>query len=548
MKKLYKPILVSLCALVFVVLMNCASTASNASSGTSGPLFTGSGGEGMRLGILVPQSQGLNESQAYLPSMVQGVLVSNMSKYSAISVLDRVALDRVITETLDPTYADNFDIVRLGHVAQVGYMMTGNIIRTSSGYSMQINVTDTTPNANTIASYSGTCSVAELDNHSAIGRASLELLTQMGVELTGAARTELGRASSREAITAQTALAQGITAQRSGQTVEAISYYFNASALETTATEALSRLSQATTTIATGSLGTQVRNDIQQRNEWIKLIDETKKFFKDNLPYTLAELYYNPRLDLASINYDRETVNLTFPVQVRLNRERAAALEKIVSDISNGLERTGRRQQWGIEAAVDPFAFFYVFDFDLVNENGKVISTATTPNAIILHYNGRPSGKTSLYSYINLEYYVNFIVVRRDYLPSTTFRNYASYMYGRFTRDGGVTNDSGYIRFFFDVVGSLSGADISRLAEINRSELAKITSNYTDYTDIITRNAGWESKPFFTVKASDISDTLSIRLKNINAYQTDFSRGRDGARINFIRSGNNILPVRAENF
>ena len=64
----------------------------------------------MSLGILVPEGRGLNADQAYLPTMVQGVLVANFSKYSAISVLDRVSLDRVISETLDPTYVDNFDL------------------------------------------------------------------------------------------------------------------------------------------------------------------------------------------------------------------------------------------------------------------------------------------------------------------------------------------------------------------------------------------------------------------------------------------------------
>jgi len=120
---------------------------------TASQYWTGNGGRGMRLGILVPHSQGLTENQGYLPTLIQGVLVSDISKYSAISVLDRVSLDRVITETLDLTYEDDLDIVRLGRVAQVGYMMTGNIIKTSTGFSLQINVTDTTPQANTIASY-----------------------------------------------------------------------------------------------------------------------------------------------------------------------------------------------------------------------------------------------------------------------------------------------------------------------------------------------------------------------------------------------------------
>ena len=117
--------------------------------------WAGDGRSGMSLGIRVPDSQGLGTEQSYIPAMVQGVLVSNIKKYSAISVLDRVSLDRVITETLDPTYEDNFDIVSLGHVTHVDYWMTGSIIRSSTGYTLQINVTDTTPNARTIASFSG---------------------------------------------------------------------------------------------------------------------------------------------------------------------------------------------------------------------------------------------------------------------------------------------------------------------------------------------------------------------------------------------------------
>jgi len=118
--------------------------------------YTGNGGSGMRLGILAPEGNGLRADQGYLPALIQGVLVTNISKYSAISVLDRISLDRVITETLDPTYEDSFGVVTLGHVAQVGYMLTGSLTRTSAGYSLQLNVTDTTPSAKTIASYSQT--------------------------------------------------------------------------------------------------------------------------------------------------------------------------------------------------------------------------------------------------------------------------------------------------------------------------------------------------------------------------------------------------------
>jgi hypothetical protein len=48
----------------------------------------------------------------------------------------------------------------------------------------------------------------------------------MGVELTGKAKEELAGAADEEAASAQTALAKGITAQRGGTVVEALSYYY----------------------------------------------------------------------------------------------------------------------------------------------------------------------------------------------------------------------------------------------------------------------------------------------------------------------------------
>jgi hypothetical protein len=178
--------------------------------------FTDNDGKDITLAILVPDSQGLSKDLEYLPAMVQGCLVSNITKYSSISVLDRVSLDKVIAETLDLLYKDNLDIVRLGHVAQTSHIMTGKLIKTSSNYTMQINVTETSADAKTVASYSGTCTVAQLDNQTAIQIASKELLVQMGVSLSAKAIEELSSTATHQTINAQTALAQGIVAEKKG--------------------------------------------------------------------------------------------------------------------------------------------------------------------------------------------------------------------------------------------------------------------------------------------------------------------------------------------
>ena len=70
--------------LAFAILIGCGSTGSNTSGNQTGsagnslspspspvpanPFFTGTGCKEMSLGILVPESTGLDENQAYLPN------------------------------------------------------------------------------------------------------------------------------------------------------------------------------------------------------------------------------------------------------------------------------------------------------------------------------------------------------------------------------------------------------------------------------------------------------------------------------------------------
>ena len=348
------------------------------------PLWIGDGGKGMSLGILMPESQGLNADQAYLPSMVQGVLVSNISKYSTISVLDRVSLDKVIAETLDPTYEDNLDIVRLGHIAHVGNIMTGKIIRTSTGYTLQINVTDTTPNARTIASYSGTCSVAELDNHTAIQKASVELLAQMGVQLTDSAKNELS-ASNSQSVNAQTALAQGITAQRQGTEVTALSYYFQAAAFDPALAEAASRSSILAANISSGNIGADARNDIAWRKQWTDRLAETEQYL-DNFKLLPHTLFYSPEITQGTINYQNETISLSIEAKLYVDtiwlNSVEQALQAVYKAVYDGLKATKRDAVWGLRwpqilvTNLKPFekqSKSFSIIVELVNDKNQVI-------------------------------------------------------------------------------------------------------------------------------------------------------------------------------
>lgn len=330
---------------IAIALIGCISTKSG------GPYFTGSGKKEMHLGIIVPASNGLTNDKAYLPSTIQGHLVSNIKKYSAISVLDRVALDKVIAETLDPTYEDNLDIVRLGHVAQVAYMLTGTITQTSTGYTLQLNISDTTQNANTVASYSGNWTSSQIDDFSAINRASQDLLIQLGVELTSSAKNELGKASTPQEVKGQTTLSKGIVAQRNGTVVEAMSYYNEATRLDPTLREASDRLSTLSSSVRTGNIGVDARNRIAERNAWISTINQCGEYYSNHLP---VEIKYSPKLKQTNINYQNGTVDLQFNISVYESNN-----INIMKDIYSGLQKTKKVNEWGLEGWPISNSFHY---------------------------------------------------------------------------------------------------------------------------------------------------------------------------------------------
>ena len=252
--------------------------------------WTGDGGKEVSLAILAPKATGLEEKQGYLPTLVQGELVSNFSGYSAISVLDRVRLEEHYAELESGIYSDNAEAGKdFGHLIPTTHLMTGTITRTATGYSLQISIARNTDKI-TQASYSGTFTFAELDNLTGIRRASLDLLEKMGVTPTARTREALSKGAAVNHVSAQTALAQGITAQRQGAEVAALSYFFQASAFDPSLLEAANRSSTVNANITGSNIGNYARNDIQRRREWVQRLTETERYF-DTFNRTQSILY-----------------------------------------------------------------------------------------------------------------------------------------------------------------------------------------------------------------------------------------------------------------
>ncbi len=379
--------------------------------------YTGNGGKEISLTIYVPQSFGLEKNRSYIPALVQGGFVSNFKNYSAISILDWERLDDIYTKLIDDAYDDNAsakqDVV-LGRLAPTSHFLTGNIIRTETGYNIKVNITATADKM-TVATYSGTFSSADLDNLTGIRKASLELLQQVGVVLTEKAQQELTGAAEANQVSAQTALAKGVTAQMDGTVIAALSYYYQAASFDPALNEAVKRSTVVAANISSGNIGADIRNDILWRKKWVATLQETEEtvnrmmtMIKNkaaNPPYMIA---YFPEIKTGKINYQTETADLSITVSIGANLSWFSGMmrtlkvaDQATNVVLDGLNATNRKSDWGLKywpkegvSNTNPFAsirthFFgskYLvtqknYDitvvFELVNQRGLVIGSAT---------------------------------------------------------------------------------------------------------------------------------------------------------------------------
>ena len=383
--------------------------------------FTGDGGKGISLAMLPPSEQGLTDTDNYLPNMIQGALITNFVKYSAISVVDRLKLETVLQETESGIYVTDADYGRLGQIASVDFVLTGTITKTQSGYALQLQIIETKHDAvgRTRASFSDQFTLEEIENAIAIHKASIELLTQLGVNLTDSAKKELiGSELTTNNIAAQRALAQGIVAQKQGTEVSALSYFFRASAFDPSLLEANNRSSILQANISTGNIGDDLRNDVAHRKQWVERLTELEQFINNmnRSGATPFVFHYSKDIKQGKVDYDKETVTLSIETAFVTGDNMNIALSNVLKVLYDGLTATSRIVEWGLDewpkkSIIVKNAFGrqnrnFVIELQLLNDKKKILSNHTfTINCFwVITLNNNFDIQTSMGSYKTIDF------------------------------------------------------------------------------------------------------------------------------------------------
>jgi TolB-like protein len=304
--------------------------------------FEGDGGKGISIAVLQPEGKNLGaEEQGWLPLFVQGTMTTHLKKFSAMTVIDRQN-EKVIKaeqELSESGYYSEQNAVQIGNMINAQYILVGSLLKMAGNqYSLQLSVSNP-ETAESKASYSGQGSLEQIQADT-LKTAAGDILGQLGIRLNPAGRQALTGSGQAAQVEAETALSKGISAQRSGTVVEALSYYYDAVSFDPDLAEASGRLSILSSDISSGgNIGENVRNDIQRRNEWLKILKEAETYFKNHPPF---EIVYDPTLTQGQVNYERETVDMSFSLQIK-----PTTGFNVLENIRKGLVETGKMKEWG---------------------------------------------------------------------------------------------------------------------------------------------------------------------------------------------------------
>ncbi|MCL2211628.1 MAG: WD40 repeat domain-containing protein [Treponema sp.] len=393
---------------------------------TSGPMWSGDGGKNIRLAVVAPEIQG--DVPPYLPIYIQGLLNNNFGKYSAVNLIDRQNLNRIISEqniAASGRFSDN-DFIRIGNLANAQFFLFGTIQRLSGNrFSLQLSVTESSTGVRK-ATFMKEGTQTQLEGRAAlINEATAELLSQLGVQLTEAGLCEL-LAGNISTVQAQTGLARGITAQVGGSEVEALLNFAQAVSFDPSQLEALSRLNTLTTTISGGTISQRITSDIQARDRWIEAFKETAQFFDKHPPF---EIIFDPNLiQVGNTDYARRTVTLG----MRIALDSSVAGFDALNALLDGLEKTGRRGTWGFSGwplmEINPRtagtvvfggkrSFSYKVDVALINENGKRIGNGSV--TLISEFSKFSSGDKNVSIPFSVDDVVRFQNIKTEDLTPT---------------------------------------------------------------------------------------------------------------------------------
>ena len=274
------------------------------------PLFTGNGGKGLVIAVPAPSMQGGSQSDSWMPQLLQDLITADLARYSAMTVLDRINESLVRAEqnlSASGDYSDD-DYIAIGRLTNARYIVAGNIRSVSGRYSITFRINNTETNE-IQASFSRQYVLEDIESGRAAKEAVRELLAGMGVELSAEGERQLlALAVEERTVKSQVRLAQGMSAERNNNELQALIYFYEARNADQGNREASQRIQ----TFGQGSPGASIRERAQwaitQKTRWEKIFNDLTDYVYENLRIVVYDF------STISDQFDARTNKVTLTV------------------------------------------------------------------------------------------------------------------------------------------------------------------------------------------------------------------------------------------
>ncbi len=337
MKKIFILVLTTL------LLFSCASTPNNSNKPANSnetysvkaekPQYKG---DGVRIAISVPSFGDNSEEKNWIPFYVQDSLTRNFAHYTKMTVLDRTNESVIKAELLlseSGEYSDE-NAVQYGQLTNAQYLVVGNIMKLQSSYDFSFRINDVETNE-IRSTASGRYTTTEIENGFAINEITKQLLEGLEIDLSQEENSELEKTNSQIDFSSQN-LARGMVAEKNGNYVEALDFYFKTDGdTQTIAQQNVQLLLNGT--IPTDSVKEQAEFLQKQQEKWKKIFKDLEIYLLHKLPvvvYDFSTVTEELNSDLKSARFTIEPGLKIIPNQtaVIVWKEVREAWEKLCND------------------------------------------------------------------------------------------------------------------------------------------------------------------------------------------------------------------------
>lgn len=302
----------------------------------SSEYYEGDGGKDITIEIQKPDIINIMEDSAWIPEFVINTLQDDITKYSSISVVDIQNIDR-ISQALARDESSIFsedDFVEIGNFKQCKYMLISSITGKFSSYALSFKITDK-ETAQTIAAFNEpNCTFEDLESGKILKEAVADLFIQLDVKLTEKGKDLLlaiKNVGIDKSVEVQKLVAKANVTE---DNIESLILTTQATLLDNSSKRAKKAKVKSYEKVNAEGIGTDVRNKIELRKKFKKIIDDEREYYVNNPPYTFI---YDTSIRQLGINYEKETYNVGFDVVLIRDYEIDYTVESLENILKNNL-------------------------------------------------------------------------------------------------------------------------------------------------------------------------------------------------------------------